>query len=217
MALIYFPGCKYTAHSPENSKRLQAYLQERFAVTVTGCCSKNYQTLSGQDTFVFVCPTCWAILRESAPHAKSLSIWELLAGDERFLWPDYQGRTVTIQDCWRTFDNRGMQNAVRTVIKRMNLKALEIDDSYDKAGFCGVSLLKPYSPRYEYLAPVRFIQNAGHKFSPCSEEEQKILMKEHCRQYLTDTVACYCTGCLEGIRIGGVGGVHLMDLVFNSF
>ncbi len=58
----------------------------------------------------------------------------------------------------------------------MNIITEEIEASYDKADYCGISLLKPHSPRYEGFAPVRFIENSGNKFVPRTEEEQRILM-----------------------------------------
>lgn len=215
MSHIYFPGCKYTTHAPKISKYLSQYMHERFDMTVTGCCSVNYKKLTQQDTAVYVCPTCNAILQESAPQTKSVSVWEILIKDDKFKWPDYHGKKITIQDCWRTYDNKDMQYAIRAILKRMNFETLEISASYDKADFCGTSLLKPQSPRYEYLAPVRFIEKAGDKFNPHTESEQIKMMKNYCQQYKTNTVVCYCTGCLEGLQIGGVNGVHLMDLVMG--
>ena len=216
MSFIYYPGCKYTNRAPENSKKLTEYLHERFDMKITGCCSTYYRSLSSKDTAVYVCPTCCAILQESAPQAEIMSVWELLNEDDKFPWPNYEGKEVTIQDCWRTHDNRPMQDAIRSILRRMNFQTVEIQEAYDKANFCGISLLKLQSPRYERLAPKRFIEDAGDKFIPCTEEDQIRQMKAHCLQYQTDTVVCYCTGCLEGLQIGGAHGVHLMDLVINA-
>lgn len=216
MAYLYYPGCKYTKHAPEKSKKLTEYLRERFDIGAAGCCSTDYKSLSSKDTAVYICPTCRAVLQECAPQAELISIWELLDGDDRFPWPDYAGRSVTVQDCWRTYDNRPMQDAVRSVLRRMNIQAVELEKAYDRADFCGVSLLKPQPARYERLAPKRFIEHAGDKFTPCTQEEQIKQMREHCSQVLTDAVVCYCTGCLEGLQIGGAHGVHLMDLVIPA-
>lgn len=38
-------------------------------------------------------------------------------------------------------------------------------------------------------------------------------MQEHGKQFTTDKVVCYCTGCLHGLKLGGVNAVHLMDLI----
>ena len=214
MATIYFPGCKYTAHSPENSAKLGLYLMEHHHMSVVGCCSTYHQSLTNQDTAVYICTTCRAILQESAPQAKLVSIWEVLAQDDTFPWPNYKGLDITVQDCWRSREDRAMQYAVRHVLKRLNCNVHEIEANYDKSEYCGVTLLNPPHPRYEQLVPKRFIENAGDKFHAHSQEEQAIQMKAHCAQFQTETVACYCTGCLTGLKIGGVKGVHLMDLLW---
>ena len=40
-------------------------------------------------------------------------------------------------------------------------------------------------------------------------------MKEYCRNYKTDSVVCYCHYCLEGLKTGGVDGMHLAEMIFN--
>lgn len=215
MANIYFPGCNYIKHSPNNSRSIAHYLQEKYDMPIARCCAIDYKNLTAEDTAIYVCPTCSGILSESSP-AKCLSIWELLVEDDQFPWPDYHGEKITLQDCWRTHDNRGMQDAVRTILRRMNVEIVEMGMSREKANFCGTSLLKKQSPRYKKLAPKRFIENAGDNFIPHSKEEQENRMKEHCSQFETEKVVCYCTGCLKGLKLGGANGVHLMDLVVDS-
>lgn len=39
-------------------------------------------------------------------------------------------------------------------------------------------------------------------------------MKDHCAQYETDTVVCYCHYCLEGLKTGEVDGRHIAHLLF---
>lgn len=215
MAEVYFPGCKYTAHAPDNSAALGIYFMKKGA-SVAGCCSTDHAKLTAEDTAIYSCNTCHAILQESAPQAKLRSVWEVLARDDRFLWPDYGGKSVILQDCWRIRENRPMQDALRTVLQRMNCKVIELGENYAQANFCGTTLLKPPSPRYETLAPVRFLQNAGDKFQPHTQEEQVAQMQEYCRRFGSDTVVCYCTGCLEGLRIGGANVIHCMDMVLGA-
>ena len=42
MTIFYFPGCKYSARSPESSARLTAYLAGRFGAVAAGCCSADH-------------------------------------------------------------------------------------------------------------------------------------------------------------------------------
>lgn len=213
MSTVYFPGCKYTIHSRVNSRKIRQYLIRQHGIRQTGCCSTGLDTLREEDTAVYTCPTCSAFMQEYTPKNRSLSIWEILENDEAFPWPDYSGDTMTVQDCWRSFDNRPMQDAVRHILGRMNVETVEIAKNFEKTDFCGSSLMKTQSPRYTRFAPVRFFDHAKDKFIPLPPEEQERQMQEHGKQFTTEKVVCYCTGCLHGLKLGGVNAVHLMDLI----
>lgn len=213
MSTVYFPGCKYTIHSRVNSRKIRQYLIRQHGIRQTGCCSTGLDTLTGEDTAIFVCPTCSAFIQEYTPKNRSLSIWEILENDDAFPWPDCGSDRITVQDCWRSFDNRPLQDAVRRILQRMNVEIVEMEMNFEKTGFCGSSLMKTQSPRYSRFAPVRFIKNASGKFIPVPAEEQEKKMQEHGKQFTTDKVVCYCTGCLHGLRLGGVDAVHMMDLI----
>ncbi len=213
MSTVYFPGCKYTIHSRVNSRKIRQYLIRQHGIRQGGCCSVRLDTLEKDDTAVFICPTCSAFMQEYTPDNRFLSVWEVLENDESFPWPDYGGEKITVQDCWRCFDNRLMQDAVRHILARMNVETVEIAKNFEKTDFCGSSLMKNQSPRYFRFAPVRFVKNAGDKFIPLPPEEQEKRMQEHGKQFTTEKVVCYCTGCLHGLRLGGVDAVHLMDMI----
>ena len=213
MSRVYFPSCKYTAHSPESSQKIQKYLSERHEISMTGCCGPNHGNLTEKDTAVYICCTCGAFLEEDAPQVKSVSVWEILQDDADFPWPDYHGEKMTVQDCWRVYDNRPQQDAVRSVLKRMHIDVVDIADCFDKTNFCGVSLLTPVPQRSLEFAPVRFGENAKNKFLPHTEEEQKKMMEKHCKQFVTDKVICYCIACLGGLKLGNAHALHLMDLL----
>lgn len=211
----YFPGCKYTAHSPKASKRLQEYLWEKHGVKTLGCCSLDHSKPTPGDEALFVCPTCAAILEESAqPGVKVTSIYEYLLRDDSFPWPDFHGERLTIQDCWRTFDHRAMQEAIRTILGRMNIDAVELPNRFEKADFCGATRFQVPSARYETLCPKRLVENGN--FHPLPVEEQQRLMEENGKQYETDKVICYCTGCMTGVEMGGHTPLHLMDLIMRG-
>lgn len=214
MAIYFFPGCKYSKYNPKSSDILKSYLLEKYDISIAGCCSLDYKKLNSQDCAIFVCPTCAAILEESAPKSKIISIYEFLLEDESFPWSNFQMEKMTIQDCWRTFDHRTMQEAIRSIIKKLHIEAIEIANNYEKADFCGVTLLKEPSPRYQYLAPNRLVKNAI--FSPSSEEKQKQAMMKQALNYKTEKILCYCTGCMEGIEISDHVPIHLLDLITNG-
>ena len=69
MTIYYFPGCKYSARSPESNARLTAYLAGRFGAVVAGCCSVDHARPEHGDVALYQCPTCGLILSESGTAA----------------------------------------------------------------------------------------------------------------------------------------------------
>ncbi len=214
MTVYYFPGCKYKAHNPEASGKLAAYLDRHHGIVTTGCCSIDHVLPGSEDTVLYQCPTCGLILAESSSHSELKSVYEYLLEDEDFVWPDHSGKVMTVQDCWRTRNDRAYCEAVRRAAEKMNITVKEIENNFEKTDICGPTLFRAPSPRYETLAPESLVKNGN--FHPCSEEEQKEKMIEHGKQYETEEVICYCTGCMEGVRMGNHEPVHLLDLILAS-
>lgn len=217
MSLLYFPSCKFTAQYPEVSKRIKAYLSDRHGAEIAGCCKQSLASVGAGDVIVYICNTCAALIRESSCAGKVISLWELLLSDQDFKVRQYADKRMTVQDCWRTYDNRGLQDAVRKLLQNMNIEVVEIDNHHEKADFCGVSLYKALPEHYEIWAPKRFVEDAGDFFVPRPEGEQELLMREHCANIDTAEVLCYCVACVNGINTGGKSGVHLAELVMQPF
>ncbi len=215
MTTYYYPSCKFTAFSPKTSKLISEYLEKRFNMTIQGCCRPTHKTMSSDDTAVCVCNTCAAICSEDS-HANVLSLWEVLQNDTEFPFPDYRNEKMTIQDCWRCYDRRSEQDAVRNILHKMNVSIVELEENFEKTTFCGMSTHQSLVPENGMFAPKRFIENAQGMFIPKTEEEQIQLMKEHCNKIKTEKVICYCVPCTKGIRAGGRQGIHLLDLLFQN-
>lgn len=138
----------------------------------------------------------------SASRAQTVSVYECLAEDEQFPWPDYGGVRMTIQDCWRTRDRLAMQRAIRRILKRMNAVGVELPQSFEKADFCGATCFQVPSPQYEKLCPKRLVEWGD--LYPASPEKRQRRMEENGKRYETETVICSCTGCVTGVEMGGI-------------
>jgi hypothetical protein len=216
MATIYFPSCKFKAAYPFTAEQIQFYLNKHFQMNITDCCQKNLQLLTCEDTAVCICNSCAAYCDESSHAKEVLSVLEIIAFDETFVFPDYKGEHIALQDCWRTYDKPNVHNAVRSIMEKMNLKVVELPGNKEKSMFCGTTLLKSAPPYYGKLAPKRFIENAhADLFQNHTPEDQISMMIKHCEQIPTKKVACYCKSCADGLSLGGKQAVHLMELVFN--
>lgn len=215
MPTIYLPSCKFTAYSPGSSKRIKKYLSENYDMQITGCCRTNHKKFTSDDTVVYICNTCAAFCREDSAAKKVISVWELLENDKNFPFPDCGHRKMTIQDCWRVYDNEPQQKAIRRILQKMNIDIEESDDNFDRTRFCGTTLYESLPEQNGEFAPKRFIKNAEGLFQSHSEEEHGTLMKEHCDNIHYDEVVCYCIACIKGINLGGKKGIHLLDLIYG--
>lgn len=214
MSMIYFPSCKFTAKYPKLSKAVKNYMKERFCAETAGCCRPILNKVTNEDTLIYVCNTCATFFKESTSAKKIVSLWELILEDQDFVYPDYEGCVMTVQDCWRTYDDRGEQDAVREVLRRMNIQIIELKENFEKTRFCGYSLYEPLPPRYDELAPKRLGREAEGLFASHTQGEKEQLMKEYCKQFTTEDVVCYCVACVNGINLGGRNGIHLAQLLF---
>lgn len=235
----YISGCVFSVRFPELSKRIRDYIAENYDIAILRCCvpkwkekiyedkmpegylrdswkelehSKKFE--AGDETWS-LCHNCTNIIEEHYQGVKVHSLWELIDSDDDFKFPDHSGMKVTIQDCWRSRERAAEQAAVRSLLRKMNIDFTEAKRNHENTDFCGSSLFRPQVERNAVFAPKHYVEQAAGKFMPHTEEEQKHIMEEYCRQYKTDTVVCYCHYCLEGLLLGGADGIHLADLLFK--
>ncbi len=238
MSEYYIASCVFTSQFPELSMKIQRYVRDRFGYEIVRCCVPKYKIRefeekmpegaprdcwhdlpdSGQfskgDRVYSLCHNCNNIIEEMHPEVQVHSLWELLDSDDAFPLSDYRGVKMTVQDCWRSKDRKEEQDAVRSLLRKMNIDIVELEKNRDLTDFCGASLYRPQPPRNPKLAPKHYVDGASGKFVPHTPQEQEEIMKQYCGQFVTDKVVCYCHYCLEGLKMGGADAVHLAQLLF---
>lgn len=216
MSHAFFSSCKAKATYPNASEKLHKYIQEKYGIEPIGCCKVKYRELTHDDTAIVVCNNCAAILEESSQVKDIRFVWELIDADVSFPFPDYHGEVMTIQDCWIAFEKRHIQKAIRSLLSKMNIHYLELEENYGETRFCGTNLLSPCTEINAKLAPKRYVEEGAHMFTPCTEEEQVERFQKYCKKVKTERVACYCKFCTEAINLGGKRGVHMLELLFGK-
>ena len=211
----YFPSCNFTKASPDTSKRVRQYLAEVHGIRTIGCCRPGHKKLSEGETALTICQSCSAIIRENTGR-EDVSIFQFLNQDPHFPWPDYHGEEITLQDCWRAEGKHELHEAVRGILEKMNMKVVELEENRDQSRFCGVFRYNPMREENIRIAPHYFADQMEGKLELHTPEEQKALMEKNGKRYDTERVALYCNSCLRGLLLGGVNGVHVMDLMFNG-
>ena len=239
MAEYYIASCVFTSQFPELSRRIQDYVRNRFGFTVVRCCVSKYKlrefeekmpegnlrdcwsslpdsgVFSEGDRIYSLCHNCNNIIEEMHPDVQIHSLWELIDSDPAFSFPDFHGLRAYVQDCWRSKERRDEQDAVRSLLAKMNIEVMEVADNRERTDFCGVSLYRPQPPRNPKLAPKHYVEGAAGKFLPHSPEEQREIMQNYCRQFGSNKIVCYCHYCYEGLLIGSANASHLAQLLFE--
>lgn len=237
----YIASCVFSAKFPELSRKIREYVSSAYGIEVIRCCVPKWKvkiyeekmaegilrdswkalpetaTFTNGDETWSLCANCSNIIEECHSGVAVHSLWELIDQDENFPFPDYSGLKVTIQDCWRSRERSEVQSTVRSLLTKMNIEFVEAEKNHENTDFCGNSLYRAQVARNPKLAPKHYKEQAEGKFIPHTEEEQKRIMEEYCRQYTTETVVCYCHYCLEGLITGGVDGRHLAHMLFRDF
>ncbi len=238
MARYYIASCVFTSQFPELSLRIQDLIRARFGLTVVRCCLPNYKIrdfesrmpegpyreawqalpdsapFTPEDEIYSLCHNCNNIIEEMHEGVHVRSLWELIDETPDFPLPDLSGRTVTVQDCWRSRDRASEQAAVRSLLAKMHLNVLEAPVHHEATRFCGVSLYRPQPPRNPRLAPKHYVEGTEGLCLPHTPEEQEALMRGYVQTLPCKQVLCYCHYCLEGLRLGGADAKHLAELLF---
>ena len=212
--MVFFPSCKIRAHYPYASARLRELLEEKYDVKTIGCCKIDHGRTTAEDTAVVICNNCGAIVEESGNAGVPVFVWELIDRMDDFEFPDYHGERMALQDCWRAYDRRSVQDAIRSIMRKMNIDIEELPENYEKTRFCGADLMEPCTDVEKRFAPKRYDTEGGHMYVPMERDEQDAALRAHCEGIESERVVCYCLACLDGINRGGKKAVHLLDLIF---
>jgi hypothetical protein len=213
--IYYLPSCKVKANHAEASLKIRQYLNEH-GVEIIGCCRVSQNLFKPGDTVLTNCTNCALITDEVSPQANEISLYEYLAEDSSFLWPDFHGEKITVQDCWRARHKPTTQKAVRICLQKMNIIPVELEENFSKTKFCGTWLYSPMKDNNLKIAPNTFNDINDHYVQILDEEEKIRRMKEQVSKYTTSKVAVYCNACEKGARLGGADAVHMVELLASA-
>lgn len=209
---LYFPSCNFTAASPEAAKRLQAYLSQ--TMPTAGCCRVDKRELGPETTAVYFCQACRETLEarpEGVPTTQNLFVY--LDSLARFDWPDYSALTVNVQDCWRDREHPEIADAVRSVLRKMGVTIVEMEENREKSVYCGNLHFEPRKPENQAL----LAQFPDTPIFKMPDDVQVQLMREQLEKYTCGLVVTTCNRCTRGIEAAGGNAVHLVELVTGTY
>lgn len=192
MKKVFAPGCALTLYKPVLSKKIVEMLKKELGeVDEYLTCCRVDPRLPEETQIITACPKC---SRGFADQGRNVvSLWEVLAESKTFPFPDYQGQEMSILDPCPVRNRDEVHEAVRTLLKKMNINIIEPAKTRDKSVCCGDSF-------YEVL-PL---------------EQVKALMKKRAGEMPVDEVVTYCVSCSESLHVGGRRARYIIDLLLGG-
>ena len=194
MKKVFAPGCALMIYKPELGKKMLQFLNHDIGNIDEHliCCRHDPKLASGTQV-INTCAGCDRRYRQLYEGISTISLWEVLVDSETFPFPDYQGQQMTILDACPTRDQARVHNAIRALLKRMNINVVEPEKTRTKGTCCGDSF-----------------------YGTLSVAEVKQQMKKRASEMPAQDVVVYCVSCCKSMHIGGKTPRYMIDLLFGE-
>ena len=192
---LYFnPGCALNLYRPESAEKIYEYLKGRYPrIQRHDICCRHDPKLPKGSVIVNVCAGCDRRFRTLYEGISTISLWELLNESDNFQFPDYKGMEVSIHDPCPVRNTPAVHKAVRELLRKMNIKVIEAENSGTKSIRCGDSL-----------------------YPGCEVSKIHGAMKRRAQSMPCGQVVVYCVSCIKAMYIGGKAPCYLGDLLLNQ-
>ena len=190
---IYYPSCNFATMHLQTAKKVRDYFEKQ--MPIARCCK-----IDKRDIGLYVCQAC---RKQIENQVKTMSVWEYFDQLDNFDFPDYHGQKMYLQDCFRDRNHPEVHQAVRNLLKTMNIEVIETKNNKDNSIFCGTLHYESKELDDTHL-------------SHYPKDVQEKYMQEYVQQFDNKKIICVCNRCLKGILLGKGNGVHLLELLFNK-
>jgi Fe-S oxidoreductase len=194
MAQVFAPGCALMLYKPELAQRMLEHLNAGGEVVPQHLtCCRHEPGLPAGTRIINVCAGCDRRYRELYPGISTVSCWEMLAHSATFPFPDYGGAEMAILDACPTRNEARVHDAVRSLLRRMNIRTVEPRHTRERGTCCGDS--------FYGVLPV---------------PQVKAQMNKRAGEMPREDVVVYCVSCVKAMHIGGRKPRYLVDLLFGE-
>ena len=194
MKKVFAPGCALMIYKPELGKRVLEYLNTDLGnIEEHLTCCRHEPNLENGTQIINTCAGCDRRYSQLYDGISTISLWEVLADSNTFPFPDYQGQQMAILDACPTRDQERVHNAVRALLKKMNITVVEPEKTRTKGTCCGDSF-----------------------YGVLSVEQVKEQMKKRASEMPAEDVVVYCVSCCKSMHIGGKKPRYMVDLLFGE-
>lgn len=194
MKYLYVPGCALMSYKPHLAEKLKELIESRYGEmdTMLECCFTK-PVLEADTHIITPCVTCASKYANMYPDCHAEFFLDVLAESDDFIFPDYGGEKMSIQDTCSSRSMPKTQATIRKLLERMNITLVEPERSGLKAKCCGQTLYG----KADISKVKSFMQNRAAEM-PC------------------DDVVVYCSSCIMSMTQGGKQPRYILDLIFGE-
>ncbi|GAA0180177.1 hypothetical protein SH2C18_29170 [Clostridium sediminicola] len=195
MDKCYFnPGCALSTYKPESEHKILAFLNKYFGtVKMHNICCHHNPNLPNGSTIINNCAGCDRRFRSLYDGIQTISLWEVLDSIENLPLPHYSGLTASVHDSCSYRPKPQVHNAVRNILRKMNIEIIESKYSGTNSICCGDNFY-PTLP----IEKVNELQKKRASQMPCQD------------------VVVYCVSCIKSMTIGEKTAHHMVDLILDE-
>lgn len=187
-------GCAINVYKPQIAQKMFSLLKEHFGLVRYHdiCCHHNPNLPQGS-TIINNCAGCDRRFRTLYQGINTITFWEVLDSLPAVKLPDWNGLNVSVHDSCAFRQKPQVHNAVRSILKKMNITITESEFCREKSICCGDTF-------YGVLPDSQVIEAE----------------KRRAAQMPAAKVVVYCIGCLRSLYEGGKQTLYLPDLIFGE-
>ena len=138
---VYAAGCALMLYKPILAEKIKVFLNENTNAPILkhSICCHHDPKLEKETQVINICAGCDRRFRELYEGVSTVSLWEILGESEAFKFPDYGGAEMVIHDACPIRTEERVHQAVRKLLQRMNIVAIEPAATRTQSNCCGDS------------------------------------------------------------------------------
>jgi Fe-S oxidoreductase len=192
--LFFAPGCALMLYKPELAYKIHLLLNEKLGdVESLMTCCQHEPNLPENSKVINVCPGCDMRFGKNYRGVSTISFWEVINENSFLKLPDYKGRSMSIIDACPTRDEDRVQDSIRNLLLKMNIRLVEPKNTRKESTCCG-------DVYYGSMPTVKV----------------KGLMTEKAMEMPADDIVVHCVSCIMAVSNGGKNPQYIADLIFNE-
>jgi hypothetical protein len=190
---MYFaPGCALMIYKPSLAEKIHQFLNDKLdGVEMLLTCCQHDPHLPENSKVINICPGCDKRFGKDYKGVSTISLWEIINNNNFYTFPDYEGRTMSIIDACPTREEDRVQNAIRDLLLKMNIRLVEPTNTRRESTCCG-----------------------DVYYGAMPTEKVKDLMIEKALEIPVNEIVVHCVSCIMAVCNGGKNPKHLADLLF---